>query len=168
MSATTPTTSVADRVADLEAQAADAWARQARQARWTFWMRLSWARHVSGYTAHRHLAQWATRLQARVPGVVILVGLHTATGRCHAHALVFLPRRGAPTGPLATWLRGVATTWHTKFWPHGLLYLDHFRPWRIRGAANPRRHGAAAYLSKEVGTVELFGSPVPYDARRTR
>jgi hypothetical protein len=87
---------LAARVTHLDAQAQAAWVRAAQQYRWTLWVRLSWSWPVSEFSIPRHLTQWATELRQRAPGTVILVGVHTNTERRHAHALLYMPRRGAP------------------------------------------------------------------------
>ena len=158
-----------DAVADLEAEAQAGWAILARGHRWTLWMRLTWAVPVSEYRAAAHLKGWAARLQTRLPGAVVMVGQHSDSGRRHAHAMVFLPRRGAPQNPSGGWLQSCSRTWHQRMWAHGNLWVDRFRPFRIRGAGgDPHRHGAAEYMTKEPGTIELFGTPVAYQPRRSR
>ena len=98
--------SLAGGIADLEAAARAVWVQRGRVARWTLWMRLSWAWPVSEHTAHDHVAQWASSLRRRAPGTVILVGYHNDVERRHAHVLMFVPRRGAPNGSPSPWLRG--------------------------------------------------------------
>jgi hypothetical protein len=153
--------SLAARIAQLDAQAQAAWVRAAQQYRWTLWVRLSWSWPVAEFTAVRHLTQWATALRQRAPGTVILVGVHTNTERRHAHALLYMPRRGAPRWRRGRWLEKLAVTWLQ--WPHGLAWVRPYAPGRTA-----QHHGAAEYLSREVGTVQQFGHPVPYRPRRKR
>lgn len=146
-----------------------AWAEGARGKRWKFWMRLSWSWPVSEYAASRQIERWAIRFKKDMPGSAILIGLHADTGRIHAHALVFLPRRGAskmsPVGNSdSSWLRGCALTWHQKRWRHGLIWLDRYSPGRTaRG-----KHGATEYLAQDPGSVLMFGVAPEYRPRRKR
>jgi hypothetical protein len=149
----------ADRGVDLNAirltQAALAtWADAARGRRWTFFIRLSFAWAVSEYAAAQHVERWVVRLRRLLPGAAVMVGLHTDQGRIHAHALVFIPRRGASrNNPYGDWLPGCATTWHQTLWPHGLIWLDRF--------ASDRTAHAAEYSFREVGTVMQIGTAPP-------
>lgn len=147
----------------LDSQARDAWAEQARAQRWTLWTRLSWAWTVSEATATRQVEAWADELRARVPGSAVLVGLHNDTDRLHAHALIFIPSRWSerryPPGVCVT--REIRDVWH--HWRHGLVWAERYSPARA-----DRRHGAAAYLARDVGTVMQFGTAPSYQPRRRR
>lgn len=153
------------RTATLQMQARQAWIAHARAYRWTLWMRLSWSWPVSESTAYRHLDRWATRLRHRFRGAALLVGIHIGQGRIHAHALLYLPRCGAPHGPGGRpgWARWLATRYHEILWGHGKLWLDRYRPGR--GA---RQHGAPEYLTTQPETVATYGCPMPYQPRRKR
>jgi hypothetical protein len=152
-------------IRSLDASARSAWAEGARGKRWTLWLRLSWSWQVSEYAASNHVERWATRLIARMRGASVLVGLHTDQGRIHAHALVFIPRRGASSNSSSpNWLRGCALTWHQKRWRHGLIWLDRFSP----GRTSRGKHGAAEYVAKDPGSVLIFGAAPEYQPRRRR
>lgn len=146
---------------ELEAGARAQWAAEARQRKWTFWMRLSWKWPVGEQVASAQVAKWVAWLQARLPGAVVQMGLHTDTERVHAHALVFIPRRGGLPHGVAreggAWSPKCASTWHQRHWPHGLIWLE---PYDTGKAA--RVGGPGAYLARNVGTVWRF------DARRPR
>jgi hypothetical protein len=144
----------------LETEAADAVVAATVKKCWTFFVRLSWSWPVTEFTAQHHIADWAERLQRRLPGAAVRAGLHTDQGRIHAHAFVLIPRRGAPQHRSSSWLRACAETWHQKRWPHGLIWLDRFAPsLSARGAA---------YSFREVGSVMEFGVAPTYRPRRTR
>jgi hypothetical protein len=147
----------------LIAAAQQAWVGEARGQRWTVWARLSWSWTAAATTASRQVEAWATRLQARVPGASVMVGLHTDTERIHAHALVFIPkrwyRRRLPRG-----VRRVDWAWDAWLrWEHGLTWAEPYSPPRTA-----QNHGAAAYLAREVGTVWQYGKAPPYRPRRRR
>lgn len=150
-------------IARLEARAREAWGDVARRGRWTLWVRVSWSWPVSEATAWHHLARWANKLRASVPGVAILAGLHTDTDRRHAHLLVFVPRRWwdvtYPEG-----ITPVGWCWEAWLgWRHGHVWVQRYSPGR-----SARGHGAAEYLARDVGTVERFGSAPEYRPRRAR
>jgi hypothetical protein len=155
-------------IARLDRRARTELVRGALERRWTLWMRLTWAVPVSEYTATRDIERWATRLRNRIPGAAVLVGLHSDTDRRHAHALVFIPRQGAPPNPSGGWLPRLTTKRHETLWGHGNVWLDRFRPSRFSSSSHPETRGAAPYLSRDVGTVMQFGSPPIYRRRRTR
>ena len=150
-----PTPEPADANADAEA----AWVEAACERRWSLFVMLSFAWQVSEITAEKHVERWAVRLRRRLPGAAVMVGLHTDQGRIHAHALVFVPRRGASRNKSSgDWLRGCSTTWHQTLWKHGLIWLDRF--------SSERTAHAAEYSFREVGTVMQIGTAPPAQALR--
>ena len=166
-----------DVLAESERQASwrAACAASAKRYRWTYFARLTWAYPpVDEIVASKDIERWATRFRRRIPGSAVSVGLHSDTGRIHAHAFVFLPRCGAPPKPppnqplrQRVWrMRGVATTWFEEHWKRGKIWLDLYRPYNVRG--DPKHHGAAAYLAKQPDTVMQFGVPPLYHPRRKR
>ena len=152
----------------LNSDARTAWVDWALSCRWTFFLRPSWAWPVSEFTAYRHVEKWAGRLQRDVSGAAVLVGLHSDVNRLHPHALLYVPGVEAPPEGRSLSHTASAQRWQQSYWKHGLLWLDWFRPFRIKGRGYPDRHKAAAYVAKEVGTVQLYGDPIPYAPRRTR
>lgn len=156
----------------LPDQARRRWAERIRQRRWTWFVRLSWsveAGPVSPYRAQGDVARWAEKLGAEHPGVAVVAGYHVgpASERLHVHALIYVPRRGAPRGEgEPTILLGVARARWQATWSHGPLWLDAFRPWRA--GRDPQGHGAAFYVAEQPSTVEEYGTPPAYRPRRRR
>jgi hypothetical protein len=160
-------------VARLERSARTAWADQFRGWRWSAFVRLSWSWEVDEVRAADDLRSWAARLRSQVPGIVIMVGQHPdgLTHRRHAHALAYVPRRLTHPGyPAGVHVVGECWTFWFQWlgWPRGSLWATPFLPFRQRGAGDPRRRGAAHYVGKDPGTLELFGRPVAYRPRRDR
>lgn len=150
-------TTIDEDARSVEAAARDWWATEYVTGRkWTLWMRLSWRQSVSEAVATEQVQEWATRLAARIQGEVF-VGIHSDTGRRHAHALVFVPRGTAPSNPPpCRWLPGIAREWHQHMWPHGLIWLERYS---AKKAARPDgRHGAAYYAGRDPGAVMRFGT----------
>lgn len=131
-------------------------ARHGRDRRWSFFMRLSWAYKVTEARAIKDLEAWARRLRRGRPGIAILIGIHFDTAQIHAHALVFVPRMGAPPNrePWKFPLR-VAERWYQSKWKHGQLWLDRYS---YKKAVRPDgKHGVSLYTAKDPGSVMVFG-----------
>lgn len=110
---------------------------------------------MSEYRAQQHLAEFARRLRAKVPGSVIFSGMHTDTDRTHLHPLIFIPRRfSAPLYPAGVKVIGEPrwAPWLKLWWEHGDVWAEPY---------DPDKRGAAIYAARFVGTVELYGRPVP-------
>lgn len=134
--------------------------RHASDRRWTFFMRLSWAYMVTEPKAIKDTEAWARRLRRGRPGIAVLSGIHFDTGRIHAHALVFIPRYGAPPNREPwKWPIEPARRWHQSKWKHGQLWLDRYSH---KKAVRPDgRHGTALYTAKDPGSVMMFGQAPP-------
>ncbi len=144
---------------ELERRAREAWATAyATGRRWTFWMTLTWDSSVCESTASGHVEEWASRLQRRINGAAVFVGIHSDTRRRHAHVLVFIPRRGAPPNPPpCRWLPGITLAWYQEMWPHGrIVWLDRYS--KARSTRPDGRHGAALYAARDVGSVMRLGN----------
>lgn len=152
-------THLSEMIEHTEAAARAAWAEVARERRWTLWVRFSWAWPVDEITASKLVAQWAASFRTSIPGAAAYVGLHNDTGRVHAHALLFVPRRlSAPIYPRGVRIVGQSwEAWLRLWWPHGMVWVTEFDPNRTEAAHG--RGGAAEYTARDPGAVMLFGTP---------
>ena len=124
------------------------------------------------------ILNWVTQLKVDVPGVAVLVGVHSDTDRRHAHALIFIPRRITdPHHPPG--ISVVGSSWEAWLnWPpprparrwrrrHGRLRVHTqptwghevwVQPYDATLLAEAGKHGAAEYLARDPGSVMSFGT----------
>ena len=152
--------------AQRHAQWHAAWTDWVRPYRFDWMLRLSWASAATEARAQRDVAHWFERLQRWRKECAAVVGIERGPvgGLLHVHSLLYTGLPGH--GPLSA----LEEAWHAEHvreaWPHGLVHLERYRPWRVKGGADPRRGGAARYITKEPAGVEVLGAWVRYQPRR--